>query len=108
MSRDGRRSRPIPGQAAHARAGAAPGLRVACSGCGKPAARGVQVSGPITEVHGPGGDGRTGTAERHPRPSAAQETVMKRTLLGLAAAAIAGLAVTVPVSLMAGPASAGG
>ncbi|GGO14259.1 hypothetical protein [Microbispora bryophytorum] len=33
---------------------------------------------------------------------------MKRTLLGLAAAAISGLAVTVPVTLMAGPASASG
>lgn len=33
---------------------------------------------------------------------------MKRTLLGLAAATIAGLAVTVPVTLLAGPASAGG
>ncbi|GAB3139473.1 hypothetical protein [Microbispora hainanensis] len=33
---------------------------------------------------------------------------MKRTLLGLAAATISGLAVTAPVTLMAGPASAGG
>ncbi|WP_143737704.1 hypothetical protein [Microbispora sp. GKU 823] len=33
---------------------------------------------------------------------------MKRTLLGLATATIAGLAVTAPVTLMAGPASAGG
>jgi hypothetical protein len=37
-----------------------------------------------------------------------QETTMKRTLLGLAAAAIAGLAVTVPATLLATPASATG